>query len=217
MPFLLSQRALQDLGPTVIFCPEEIEKPLGAFIEAGARLEGARYEYRIHALRSGDRVPVSAEMSVEAFATDHVAASLGYHLVQSVARLRQEYSECTADELARLRSEGREIESQEERIWLSYAGDTGAGVFDTEPRLFTARLLLIECTFLGSRWRERAARYGHIHFDDLRAQADRFMNELIVLHHLSRRFTPAELRRAVDSELPNLAARIRIIGEGDES
>jgi len=217
VPFLLSQRTLQDLGPTEIYCPEEVRGPLESFIEAGAQLEGARYEYRVHALNPGDRVPVGSGMSVEAFATDHVTASLGYHLLQTVGRLRPEYSSCTAEELTRMRSEGKEIEQQEERVWLSYAGDTGAGVFSTEPRLFAARLLLIECTFLHPQWRERAAQYGHIHFDDLRAQAKRFTNETIVLHHLSRRFAPAELRRAVESELPRLASRIRILGEEDES
>jgi hypothetical protein len=51
----------------------------------------------------------------------------------------------------------------------------------------------------------------------LQAHAERFANETIVLHHLSRRFSPAELRRAVERGLPSLASRIRIMGEGSTS
>jgi ribonuclease Z len=216
VPFLLSQRALQELGPTEVYCPELVCERLEAFVEAGARLEGASYDYRLHALKPGDRVALGSNMHVEAFATAHLTPSLGYHLVQEVWRLRQQYASCSADELGRLRREGARLERCEERVWLSYSGDTGAGVLDTEPRLYEARMLLLECTFLHPQWREKAVRYGHIHLDDLKERAELFANERIVLHHLSRRFSLAELRRAVDKDLPDLAERIRVLGEGGE-
>jgi ribonuclease Z len=216
VPFLLSQRSLQELGPTEIYCPEEVSGPLASFIEAGARLEGRRYEYRMQALSPGDRVDVGGGMRVDSFATNHVTASLGYHLVQSVGRLRSEFRTCSSVELARLRHQGVRLEASEDRIWLSYTGDTSATTLDEEPRLFEARMLLLECTFLGPDWREKAADFGHIHFDDLCQRAERFTNERIVLHHLSRRFSLAQLREAVDRDLPGLAARVRIVGEEGE-
>jgi ribonuclease Z len=216
VPFLLSQRSLQGLGSTKIFCPGSLREPLEAFIESGARLEGRQYDYGVHGLRAGDRVSVGGGMLVEAFATSHVAPSLGYHLIQSVSRLRPDFGKCSANELAQLRSRGVALERTEERLWLSYTGDTSAESLDSEPRLFEARMLLLECTFLRPEWREKAALFGHIHFDDICHRAGRFTNETIVLHHLSRRFSLAELRRAVERDLPDLAARIRIVGEEGE-
>ena len=214
VPFLLSQRSLQGLGSTDIYCPAAVCSSLEAFIEAGARLEGSRYDYRIYGLQPGDLVPVGREMRVEAFATKHVSPSLGYHLIESVRRLRPEYAGVSAAELGRLRRAGTPLECQEERVWLSYSGDTDASVLDSDTRLLEARMLLLECTFLDPKRREEAARYGHIHFEDIRDRVDGFANETIVLHHLSRRFSPSDLRRAVDRDFPkDLAARVVILGE----
>lgn len=216
IPFLLSQRALQGLGSLTVFCPLALQSPLEAFIAAAARVEGRQYEYEIRPLRPGDRVSVGGDMHVAAFETTHVVASLGYHLIQSVRRLRGEFASLSPDALTRLRERGEDVEMREERLLVSYTGDTGSAVFASEPRVLTSRVLILECTFINPEWRESAAQYGHIHIDDLKDRAGSFANELIVLHHLSRRFSLAELRDIVDRELPGLASRVVIFGEAEE-
>ncbi len=213
VPYVLSQRTRHQGVGTRLFCPAAVAAPLEDLIAAAGRLEATDYDYRLTGLSPGDRVDVGRELMVEAFATDHVVPSLGYHLVSRRERLREEHRGRPGPEIARLRTEGAAVTDTVESLLLSYCGDTGAGVFESEPRLYESQVLMVECTFLDERKRASAAEYKHLHFEDLVERAGRFRNRAIVLHHLSRRHKPSELREAVDRRLPELAPRIHVLGE----
>lgn len=208
LPFVLSYRARHGGGSTRVGCPAAIADALAGWLEDAARLEGAQYDFELVPMEPGDRLSVGPDLTVEAFATAHVVPSLGYHLTRSRRCLAQRYRDTPGPELAALRRQGVEIEDESEEDWLSYCGDTAARVLDQEPRLFASRILLLECTFLDPAHREQAARYGHIHLDDLVERADRFTNEHLVLCHLSRRHTVEQLRDAVVERLGSLAERV---------
>jgi len=212
VPWLLSQRKLQRAGATRVVCPRGVAADLRDFVAAAERLEGVEYVHEIVELAAGERVEVARDLAVEAFEVDHVVPGLGYHLVRRRHRLRPELRDLPGAAIARLRAEGRSVEEEHEEIWLSYTGDTGPGVFTSAPKLPDSRVLLIECTFLGERTRQRGGLYGHLHLDDLVAHADRLSRcEAIVLFHLSRRHAGGELERAVARLLPALAPRVHVL------
>jgi ribonuclease Z len=212
VPWLLSQRRLQRMGPTRVFCPRPLANDLAAFVAAAERLEAVGYDHEIVALEAGDRVEVGRDLAVEAFAVDHVIPSLGFHLLRRRHHLRPELRAHDGAEIARLRERGVAVEELIEEVWLSYTGDTGAGVFASAPRLSESRVLLVECTFLGPALRARGADYGHLHLEDLAEHADRLAGcEAIVLFHLSRRHSRRELERAVELRLPTLAGRVHLL------
>ncbi len=214
VPYVLSQRTLHHQAPTRVFCPRPVAGALGEFVAAGERLEGVEYAYEIVGLEPGDRVEVGRDLAIEAFATDHVVASLGFHLLRRRRKLKEELRGLSGPEIARLRAAGVEIDCGCEEIWLSYCGDTGPGVWRLAPRLPESRILMIECTFLGDEVRQHGTAYKHLHFDDLvDHQAKLERHEAIVLHHLSRRHSIAELRREVEARLPRLAPRVHLLGE----
>ncbi len=212
-PWALSQRALQQAGPTRLGCPAAIAGELRALVESAARLADETFSFEILPLEPGARVPVGRDLTVEAFATDHVVPSLGYHLCRRRRRLAPAYRGLPGARLAELRAAGHRLEEELEELALSYCGDTGPGVFETEPRLYETGVLLIECTFLGPRQRRHGDRYKHIHLDDLVERVDHFANRALVLHHLSRRHATAELAAEVKHRLPGLAERVRVFGE----
>lgn len=213
VPFALSYRTLHSEVDTRVYCPAEIGADLAALVDAAARLEGAEYRGRIEPLGAGDRVEVGKRMLVEAFATDHVVPSLGYHLIERRRCLAQRLRGLPAGEIVALRQAGEQVEEEREILRLTYCGDTGPGVFVSEPRLFTAEVLLVECTFVGEAARDKGRRFGHLHVDDLAAEADRFANRHVVLHHLSRRFRRRDLRSEIERLLPALAGRVHIWGQ----
>jgi ribonuclease Z len=88
-------------------------------------------------------------------------------------------------------------------------------VVESEPTVTTARLLLLECTFIGHDVRPEVARSGgHIHLDDLAERASLFQNEAILLTHFSRRHRPEDIRDAVKQRLPRtLAERVHLLLE----
>lgn len=212
LPFVLSNRTMQELPPARVYCPAATVPALEAFVEAAAALEEEKYAYEIHGLEPGDRVDVGRDLVVETFAVEHGVETLGFHLLRRQKKLLAEHREKSGTELAELRRRQVAVEAVSEEIRVTYCGDTGARVFELEPRLFLADVLLLECTFLAPGEGDRAARYGHLHLSDLERQADRFENRAIVLHHLTRRHSLAELRHAVDERLPGLAARIHLAG-----
>jgi ribonuclease Z len=214
LPYVLSQRSLHRLAHTRVFCPAEIAEPLGAFIAAAERLEGAAYRYDLVPMAPGDRVEVGKGLTMEAFAVDHVVPGLGYHLWQRRRRLAPAFAGLPPAELIALRTEGVDTSEAVEDLWLTYCGDTGPKVFELEPRVFRSKVLMIECTFLGEEHRDKGERFKHLHLGDIARWADEFRNEALVLHHLSRRFRVEELRAEVDRRLPELAPRIHILVEG---
>ena len=214
VPYLLSQRTLHHQGVTRILCPRPVASDLAALVDAAARLERIDYRWELEPLEPGDRVPVGRGFTLEAFATDHVVPGLGAHLLRPRRRLLPALAGSSPEALAELRRRGETIDEEHEELWLSYCGDTGDGVWDLAPRLRESRYLLIECTFLGDELRRRGKAFGHLHFDDLVAHRDDLVaHERIVLHHLSRRHRPAELRAAVNLHLPELAGKIVVWGE----
>jgi ribonuclease Z len=214
LPFVLSQRSLHQHVSTRVFCPAEIEEPLRAFIDAAERLERAQYRYDLVPLTAGDRTEVGRGLIVEAFATDHVVPSLGFHLWRVRRRLAEAFAGRSAAELIALRAAGVDTSETAEDLWLSYCGDTGASIFEREPRILQARILMMECTFVGEEHRDKGERFKHLHLGDIVRRAGAFRNEALVLHHLSRRYRVEDLRAEVERQLPELAARVHILVEG---
>jgi ribonuclease Z len=216
LPFLLSQRTLQRFGGTRVYCPRQVAPALADFVTAAERLEEGAYRWEMVPLAAGERVALGREHVVEAFAVDHVVPTLGYHLFRRKARLAARYVGLEGVEIAALRARGEEVSETVEEHWLTYSADSGPALFDLEPRLFAARVLLLECTFLGAEHQDKGERYKHLHLEDIARREGEFANEAVVLHHLSRRFRLAELRAEVGRALPRLAPRITIIVEGEQ-
>lgn len=214
IPYVLSQRSLHRSVDTRVFCPVETAEPLRDLIAAAERLERAAYRYELVPLAPGDRVEVGRDLSMEAFATDHVVPSLGYHLWRAKRRLAPAFAGFPAEELIALRQQGIETGEVVEEIWLSYCGDTGPAVFDREPRLFGSRVLMLECTFLGDEQKDKGRLFKHLHLEDIAARASELRNEAIVLHHLSRRYKVEDLRAEIERRLPELAPRVHVLVEG---
>ncbi len=211
LPFVLSNRTMQELAPTRVYCPAPMVDEIHDFVVAAARLERESYVYELAGLEPGDRVDVGRDLVVEAFAVEHGVPALGFHLLRRRKRLLAEHRGRPGPELAELRRRGVELEERGEEVWVTYCGDTGRSIFDREPRLFDAEVLLLECTFLAPADGDRAAEFGHLHLRDLERCAERFANRAIVLHHLTRRHSLDELRLAVTERLPGLAERVHLV------
>lgn len=212
LPFLLSMRAGRAAPPLEIYCPRTIEAALERFIAAAAELDERRFSYKLGGVAPGERLAVGEGLWIEPFATDHVVAGLGYHLVRRRHRLRAELAGKPEERIAELRRGGAEVDESYEEFWLSCTGDTSAAVFDSVPQLFQSRILVVECTFLDDDHAERARRFKHVHLDDLVAVRDRFENQALVLYHLSRRHSAAELEAAVAARLEPVAPEVHVVG-----
>lgn len=209
----LGVRLLYRMPTATLVVPHWIADEVRSLIEIWERLQGKPYDVRLVAAHPGEPVPLRRHLSAVPFKSAHVIPTLGYAVVRRKTKLRPAYLGRPGPEIARLRQEGvPDLFDEIEEPLIAYTGDTLPEVIDREPLVRTARILVIECTFLDERKPREAIRAGgHIHVDDLAARAHLLENEQVVLVHFSQLYGAAEVRGLAASRLPaSLLARTRL-------
>ncbi|HEY4180710.1 MAG TPA: MBL fold metallo-hydrolase [Kofleriaceae bacterium] len=212
LPALLGIRALHGkTKPPRVVLPSEIVADLEVALAALTKLQ--RFDLAIDAIgmQPGDEIALRGDLLVRAVRTYHPVPSLAYLLVRRVAKLKAALHGLDGRAIAERKANGEVVTDVEERIELAYATDTLISVLDHSPELLTARVLIMECTFLDDRKSRDAARAGcHVHLDEIVERADTFKNEHIVLMHFSQLYRPDEISGILDAKLPP-ALRSRVI------
>lgn len=212
IPFYAGQRHLQRLEDGTIYVPSEAADDVRALMDVQRRLTGANFEeVRIAGVAAGDEVRVGRTLYVRGHAAPHRVAARAYEVIERRHHLREEYFGADRETIARLRHEGVQVDEEYRKSILFYTGDTDRGLLESNEALFRSEVLMIECSFIEDGHQERAARYRHIHIDDIADFAGRFENDLIVLTHFSRRYSRDGIRNGVRRRLPaSLHDRIRL-------
>lgn len=212
VPFYAAQRHLQRLEGGTVYVPAESHADMRLILDTYKKMTGTSgYEIELAPMAEGDEVRVGRHHVVRAHSATHRVAARAYEVIESRRHLLDEYAGRDGTELARLRSEGIEIDGEYNRSLLFYTGDTDRGILERNEPLFRSEVLLIECSFVMDGHQDRAAQYRHIHIDDIADFAGKFENELIVLTHFSRRYSREQLRDTVRRRVPHtLRDRIRL-------
>jgi len=209
IPFYAGQRRLQGMAGGRVFVPSEAADDFRALMRVHEKLEGVAYDIEIAGVAAGAVIARGPNQEVRVHAAPHRIAARAYEFVEVRHRLLPEFA--GRGDLAALRRQGMRIEEPYRRSLLFYTGDTDRGILEGNEELFRAEVLLIECSFIADGHQERAARYRHIHFDDIAEFAERFENLAIVLTHFSRRYSRAEIRDQIRRRCPAvLRDRVRL-------
>jgi len=204
LPALLGIRALHGkTTPPRVIMPAEIVDDLTAALASLAKLQ--RWPLAIEAIgmRAGDELALRGDLRVRAIQTFHPVPSLAYLIVRRVAKLRPEFHGVPGPEIAARRLAGEAMLDHEDRLELAYVTDTLVSALDQAPELLSARVLVVECTFLDDRKSRDAARAGcHIHLDELVERAEQFHNDHVVVMHLSQLYRPDEVDEILDRRVP---------------
>jgi ribonuclease Z len=181
-------------------------------LEAWAELQADTDRCDLVGLEPGDRVPLKNGYAL-AFASLHRIECLGYVLFARVRKLKPELNGLSGPQIAERARAGEEVNQWIERPELCFPGDSRIEVVEREPLVRTARVLLLECTFVGAEVSAaKAKRGGHIHLDQIAERAELFENEVVVLTHFSRRHSRQEIESEIARRIPApLAAKLRLI------
>jgi ribonuclease Z len=211
IPFYAGQRLLQQLEGGTIYVPAEVVDDVRALVAIQGKLTGAMLDVTIVGVAVGEEVRLGRRLLVRGHAAPHRVAARAYELIERRHHLLEELAGASGEVIAQLRREGATIEEEYRRSILFYSGDTDRGLLESCDAAFRAEVLLIECSFITDGHQDRAAKYRHIHIDDIADFADRFENELIILTHFSRRYSYEEIRSGVRRRLPaSLHERVRL-------
>lgn len=211
IPFYAGQRRLQKLDGGTVYVPAEAAEDVRQLLAIQEKLTGADFEIEVQGLAAGDEVRFGRTHIVRAHAAPHRVAARAYELIERRHHLKEEFAGASREDIGRLRRDGVQVDEEYRCPILFYTGDTDRGLLESCAAMFKAEVLVIECSFLADGHQDRAAKYRHIHVDDLADFAERFENELIVLTHFSRRYSREEIRDMVRRRLPvSLHERVRL-------
>ncbi|MDQ3283316.1 MAG: MBL fold metallo-hydrolase, partial [Acidobacteriota bacterium] len=177
--FYAGQRRLQKLDGGTIYVPAEALDDVRALLAIQEKLTGAEFEIEVVGVAAGEELRLSRGLSVRGHAAPHRVAARGYEFLEHRHHLLAEFADADPQEIARLRRGGTVVHDEYRCPILFYTGDTDRGLLETCDAVFKAQVLMIECSFLADGHQDRAAKYRHIHIDDIADFADRFENDLI--------------------------------------
>lgn len=213
VPYYLGQRALRHLETAEVYCPPSLAEPLEKIVKLWHEIEDFSFEIKIKPMKIGEKISVNKEVYVQALKSYHRVPSQGYAMVRYVKKLKEKYLGLPGVEIKRLKNEKKDIFEQVEDSLFCFSGDSRIE-FVTHNRLAQkARVLFLECTYIDEkRDVKRAREWGHIHLDEIAANADLFQCEKLVLVHLSKRYPKNFIEKTIRKKCPDhLADRIEFI------
>lgn len=201
------QRQLHAMAGGRVWVPAAAAEGFRELLKTWERLTNTRFDdVEIVGIAAGESARISRTIEVRAHAATHRVAANAYEIVEVRHRLKEEG--LSQEEIHRRRAE---VIEEYRAPLLFYTGDTDRGILENCDALYRAEVLMIECSFVMDGHQERAARYRHIHFDDIADFAERFQNELVILTHFSRRYARAEIRDEIARRCPAvLRDRLRL-------
>ncbi len=205
-----SQRQLHSLAPARVLAPAAIAPRIRRLLALFAELEGGQpYPVEVLAVAAGDRHRLRRDMELDFFATEHWVPTLGTRLSWVKTHLRSDLAGEPEEEILRRRNAGEPVTEEARVPILAYGADSGPGLLERPPEALRAEVLLLECSFFRASDRARAARYGHLHLEDLLAAAPRLSCRHLVLLHPSRRHRLREVEEILVERLaPHLSCRL---------
>jgi ribonuclease Z len=216
MGSLLSLAGVRDLKgfeDLVVFAPQGPQTGVQRIFKEAATIGTMKMNVAVFNLGTSDTWNMSSRITAQAFPTHHVIPSSGYLFFSKKQKLKSEFHGLPGPEIGALRKKGVEVTDEARHMELAYATDTTLDVIETSPEVLTADVLVMECTFLGEDVDVQSARnHGHIHIDEIVANADKFENKHIVLMHFSARYSNDEIQTLVDEKLPaSLRERVHLL------
>ena len=222
MAYYFSQRMFVDNQPGHLYVPRPLVEPVQRLMRVWADIDGHEPPANIHAVEPGTDVVLRRDLVVRPFEVNHpcrrhdrsVVRALGFAAIEVRQKLIEEYQDLTGPQLVELKKQGVQITRRLEIPLVAYCGDTAVGDFLDLEYVRSAKVLLLECTFVEPDHLERARAGYHMHISDLPGVIPRLSNEKIVLFHLSRRTALSAARTLLRRELgPDMSERISFFME----
>lgn len=176
--------------PATYYVPAVIAEPMQQVKKAFETMDDREIPMHIKIVQPGDIIKIGSQYKIQVFETVHRVPSQGFAIYRcSKGKLLPEYSNKTPNELKELRLQGIDIISPPiETLDTVYTGDTIFEGLLKNPFVFQAPVLITECTYLDGA-REKAGKWSHIHIEDIVEYADLFQNQILILVHLSQKYS----------------------------
>lgn len=203
VPYIISQKMMNNDKAPDFYMPPSLVDPMHRMMKIWQEIERHQYRYQFHSIDEDSKIEISPRLYVRPFKTVHRVESFGYSLIETSKKLKKEYSHLSGRELAEKKRLGQTIEDLEEKILVSFTGDTEIEFLDVSPRVKKSKILFLESTYIDSRKSvEHAKTWGHTHLDELLPRLSEIESEKIVIIHVSSRYSTQEALKILQERLP---------------
>lgn len=185
--YYLSHRKFCGQKPGRVFAPENLILPIRELLDAWARIDGNTIPAELVAMKSGDEYKIKPNLIVRAFGTRHCKGSIGFCVLETKKKLKEEYLGLSADELVALKKKNITIDYPVEVPLVSYLGDTQYLDFAKYDFVAKSKILIAECTFVEDEHIERALAGAHMYMSEFLKMLEELDNQYVVITHLSQR------------------------------
>ncbi len=199
-----------------IYAHKDAEKYVGNYITSMFQLNAMTEVdttnwYDFHGLSKNDVFRLTAKktkLEIEVFECDHAIPTISYGLSEIKKKLKDEYIGLPGKEIAQLRKNGVEINTEVVQNKLAYICDTSINVFEMNSTILNYDVIFIECTFYMDDELDNAVTTKHIHWEHLKPIVVSNSDKLFVLFHFSQRYRDSEIsdffQTQVDSGITNI-------------
>lgn len=210
--YYFSNRNFRGMSTGKVILPEGIRGDVSELMRVWRKLEGYKIPYQLKGVRAGQRFKIRPRTEAMAFATDHLVPSLGYCLLDMRQKLLPKYEGLPPERIQQIARGGKRVSHNVRVPIITYLGDTQLVDLQAPAVVLDSDVLLVECTFLTSEHRTRAAAGKHVHVKDLAAFLETVRSKHIVLHHFSSRYRRDRIASLVAKGLPSsVMRRVRLL------
>ena len=204
LAYLISQRSLRKLPPPDIYVPPEVHEPLNQIMQLWGQIEGYQSQYNLHSVEYGHHYPLKGNLFFEAVPSKHRVPSNGYIIAEKLQKLKPEYLNLPGKEIAKRKHAGEDLFTEQYQPLVTFSGDTQIEFVVENQIVQDSKILFLECTYIcEKRPVQRARDWGHIHLDEIVANAELFRNvEKLFLIHFSPRYGRKEIEETLKRKLP---------------
>jgi len=204
-------RSLRHMKPPTYLVPRENAEAFEELFRAWRKLDRSTLPHATIAIGPGEEHALAPKRIVRPFRSPHRAPCKGYSIWTSKRKLKPELAGLAQEEIQRIvQREHADVSTEVQMPEVAFTGDALIEVVEQEEVVRTARLLIMEVTFLDERVSVADCRAkGHIHLDEVIERAELFQNEALLFTHFSERYTSAEISALLERRLPeSLRARV---------
>ena len=141
-------RAMHRLAPSRLYGDPSLEEEVADLLRGWERRSRTPMPYAWTSVAPGEAIDLGRGLVARGLRASHRVPTLAWVVQRRETRLRPDLVGATGPEIAARVAAGEDVRVPYERIELGFSGDTRAALFDREPSLCAARVLLAECTFL---------------------------------------------------------------------
>ena len=168
--FWLQVRGLHSMKESKIICPDEAVPAIEKLTVAMDALNfSSKKSYKPTVVPASTTTSMkvgNSTLSVSSFPVDHVVPSVGYKVIRSTKKLRDDLVGASPATIVSARSQiGDGIYNVTERNVFTFIGDSRISTLEKDESILDTDVLMMEATFLDKS--DRSDKYGHTSLVDL--------------------------------------------------